>query len=225
MMRNWFQHLQKAIFKSPNNSQSSDRKEKEYSCSLPKKNIRCFYRHRSLPSQKNTVSNQYYNNSTMSRLETRSTNCWLMHVRQKSKAKKYKTHCSNTSKLVWNSTKNSVYGLKVPLWNNVGRGRIWIRWNVIVRVSLCFWIERNQKSSSCSQCQCCTQVFRIVIRQGSESRPFTSYKLPSEPYVIVSHHTALQQNLSTLRWHMNCPSLVFGPNFNNPFGKAPFLFW
>lgn len=207
------------------NAQSSNRQEENSSGLLPQKHKRRFYWHRSQPSKLKTVSNQNRNNLLMDLTKRRSTHSRLVHVRKESESCKYQPYYNNTCQLVWNASLNGIHCKEVPFRYNMCRGRVRVSRNIIIRMSLSFRVKRNLKGCKLSQSQCCPQIFGVEIGQGSECRPFTSYKLPSEPYVIVSHHTALQQNLSTLRGHMNCPSLVFGPNFGNPFGKAPFLLW
>jgi hypothetical protein len=97
--------------------------------------------------------------------KVRTTNCWLVNIWECPKSNKYKTNCSNSCLFVWNRTQNSIYCKEIPFWYNVSRCRIRICWNIVIRVTLSFWIKTCQKSTSRSQAQNSHQVFRIKVRE------------------------------------------------------------
>lgn len=101
--------------------------------------------------------------SLMKRTEHRSTSIGFMQIRQCSLRRKNKPNCSHPCQFIGNATQNRIDPQKVPFGNNVCRSRIRICRNIVIRVSLSFWMKGNLKSLSRSQHHCCSQIFRIKI--------------------------------------------------------------
>lgn len=99
-------------------------------------------------SQQHKISNQCPSQTLMQPSKQRTSIIRFVQVRKCCKSCKDKTNSSYSSKFIWNASKDSVDPLEVPFWYNVGRCRIGVCRDIIVRVSQPFRMKVYQKSSS-----------------------------------------------------------------------------
>lgn len=111
------------------------------------------------------ITNQRPSLSLMQRTKNGPTSIRFMQIGQCCQCYKNKSNSSHSSLLIRNTTKNCVYPKKIPFGNNMSWCRIRVCWNIIIRVSLNFWIKRYQKGCTSSQYLCCSQIFRIKVRK------------------------------------------------------------
>jgi len=97
------------------------------------------------------------------RTENWSTGIGLVLIRQRRQSCENLSNSSYPSKFIRNATKNSVNPQEVPLGYNMSWGRVRVSRNIIIRMSLSFWVKGYLKSSPQSHCQRRTLVFRIKV--------------------------------------------------------------
>jgi len=95
--------------------------------------------------------------------ENRPTCCRFVLIRQSCLSCKNKPNSSYSCKFIRNTTKNCINPLEIPLRYNVGRSRVWISGDIIIWVSLRFWVEGNLKGCKLSLGQGCSKVFGIEV--------------------------------------------------------------
>lgn len=174
------------------NTKCAQEGKEQDSSSLSENYIWSFYGLLPEISLQKEISDQRKGLHSVQRTENWTSSIGFVLIWLSSQCCEHLSNRSDTSLLIWNTTKNSVYPQEIPFGYDMGRSGVGVCRDIIVGMPQSLRIKADQKTSGQPQSQCSTQIFRVKVRQGSEGGPLNFHKLPSEPYVIVSHHTALQ---------------------------------
>jgi hypothetical protein len=137
--------------------------KERHCCQLPKQNKRRLDRHTTQIGKQHKVTHKSPGLRSVQRTENWSTGIGLVQIRLRCQSSENQSNSSYPSKFIGNTTKNSVDPLKIPLGYNMSWGRVRVSRNIIIRMSLRFWVKGYLKSSPQSHSQRRPLVFRIKV--------------------------------------------------------------